>query len=308
MTVGLGLCVGGARKVFGRQERREGGDSCSSPPTLAASRMTGSPTPASTSSCGNTSRRPLLPRRAARPGRAGPPQDPRPVSHPRHSPWLLAAWPDVPTKFVLCTEDRFFPPSSCTASSPTASASPPTRSPPVIARRSAVRRNWSTCSPDTPLHKPVWNRDKAELLTCGLQVSGGSQEVRKIRWRWVRDSARVFVRVHALGCPVGCMRRALVRLVLVLPVLLAAAVLGAASAVSGLARRPRSGLALTQRTRPRSSCSRRTSPSLEVIRAYGPCRARAGMRGYPCWTAGYRLLPWPAGGPARGLSISTVGV
>jgi pimeloyl-ACP methyl ester carboxylesterase len=26
------------------------------------------------------------------------------------SPWPLAAWPDVPTKFVLCTEDRFFPP------------------------------------------------------------------------------------------------------------------------------------------------------------------------------------------------------
>jgi len=29
---------------------------------------------------------------------------------PGHSPWPLAAWPDVPTKFVLCTEDRFFPP------------------------------------------------------------------------------------------------------------------------------------------------------------------------------------------------------
>jgi pimeloyl-ACP methyl ester carboxylesterase len=26
------------------------------------------------------------------------------------SPWPLDAWPDVPTKFVLCTEDRFFPP------------------------------------------------------------------------------------------------------------------------------------------------------------------------------------------------------
>jgi pimeloyl-ACP methyl ester carboxylesterase len=26
------------------------------------------------------------------------------------SPWPLAEWPDVPTKFVLCTEDRFFPP------------------------------------------------------------------------------------------------------------------------------------------------------------------------------------------------------
>ena len=26
------------------------------------------------------------------------------------SPWPLDAWPNVPTKFVLCTEDRFFPP------------------------------------------------------------------------------------------------------------------------------------------------------------------------------------------------------
>lgn len=25
-------------------------------------------------------------------------------------PWPLDAWPDVPTTFVLCTEDRFFPP------------------------------------------------------------------------------------------------------------------------------------------------------------------------------------------------------
>ena len=27
-----------------------------------------------------------------------------------HSPWPLEAWPDVPTRLVLCTEDRFFPP------------------------------------------------------------------------------------------------------------------------------------------------------------------------------------------------------
>ena len=26
------------------------------------------------------------------------------------SPWPLNAWPNVPTRFVLCTEDRFFPP------------------------------------------------------------------------------------------------------------------------------------------------------------------------------------------------------
>jgi len=29
---------------------------------------------------------------------------------PGHAPWPLAVWPPVVTRFVLCTEDRFFPP------------------------------------------------------------------------------------------------------------------------------------------------------------------------------------------------------
>jgi pimeloyl-ACP methyl ester carboxylesterase len=29
---------------------------------------------------------------------------------PGRTPWPLDAWPPVPTRFVLCTEDRFFPP------------------------------------------------------------------------------------------------------------------------------------------------------------------------------------------------------
>lgn len=29
---------------------------------------------------------------------------------PMRSPWPLEAWPNVPTKFVLCNQDRFFPP------------------------------------------------------------------------------------------------------------------------------------------------------------------------------------------------------
>jgi len=28
---------------------------------------------------------------------------------PGRDPWPLSAWPDVPTRFVLCTQDRFFP-------------------------------------------------------------------------------------------------------------------------------------------------------------------------------------------------------
>jgi pimeloyl-ACP methyl ester carboxylesterase len=35
-------------------------------------------------------------------------------AHPSHAsmaaPWPLRAWPNVPTKFVLCSQDRFFPP------------------------------------------------------------------------------------------------------------------------------------------------------------------------------------------------------
>lgn len=29
---------------------------------------------------------------------------------PGRSPWPLESWPPVPTRFVLCSEDRFFPP------------------------------------------------------------------------------------------------------------------------------------------------------------------------------------------------------
>jgi pimeloyl-ACP methyl ester carboxylesterase len=28
---------------------------------------------------------------------------------PMGKPWPLAAWPDVPTRFLLCRDDRFFP-------------------------------------------------------------------------------------------------------------------------------------------------------------------------------------------------------
>ena len=47
------------------------------------------------------------------------------------------------------------------------------------------------------------------------------------------------------------------------PVLLVAAIPSAVAAVSGLAKRPRSGLALTRWTRPRSSCSEEDEPQLK---------------------------------------------
>jgi pimeloyl-ACP methyl ester carboxylesterase len=34
---------------------------------------------------------------------------PHPSEAAMAAPWPLAAWPDIPTKFVLCTEDRCFP-------------------------------------------------------------------------------------------------------------------------------------------------------------------------------------------------------
>jgi hypothetical protein len=75
---------------------------------------------------------------------------------------------------------------------------------------------------------------------------------------------------------------ALARVVLVLPVLLAAALPLAVAAVSGLVKRPRSGLALTQRTRPRSSCSEEDEPQpgRSVV------RESAYQERHSCWPAG----------------------
>jgi hypothetical protein len=69
---------------------------------------------------------------------------PEPVQSdtPFGQPWPLDAWPDVPTKFVLCRADRFFPPTSWGALSATASASHRTRSQVATCPRSASRRSW----------------------------------------------------------------------------------------------------------------------------------------------------------------------
>lgn len=32
------------------------------------------------------------------------------ADRPGQKPWPLESWPDVPTRYLLCTEDRFFPP------------------------------------------------------------------------------------------------------------------------------------------------------------------------------------------------------
>lgn len=33
-----------------------------------------------------------------------------PSAAAENAPWPLNSWPDVPTKFILCAQDRFFPP------------------------------------------------------------------------------------------------------------------------------------------------------------------------------------------------------
>ena len=62
-------------------------------------------------------------------------------------PWPLDSWPDVPTRFVLCTEDRFFPPDfmrKVVADQLTDRAEQGAR--PATVWRSAARTNSRTCS------------------------------------------------------------------------------------------------------------------------------------------------------------------
>ena len=91
----------GPRRVAGRlvgqhglQQRRTGGSS----PRWRPDRQPGPV-------------RQLLQRRTPGAGRGGHEQGTGPpFAGTSAAPWPLDAWPDVPTKFVLCTEDRFFPP------------------------------------------------------------------------------------------------------------------------------------------------------------------------------------------------------
>jgi hypothetical protein len=114
-------------------------------------------------------------------------------------------------------------------------------------------------------------------LTRRLQVGGGSQEVCQTAEGGVQDSAPASVRVQALGCTIG-LHGSTCCVVLVLPVLLVAAIPLAVAAVSGLAKRPRSGLALTRWTRLRSSCSEEDEPqlgsSVTLIRRERDCSMR----------------------------------
>lgn len=68
---------------------------------------------------------------------------------PGRQPWPLPAWPDVPTRFLLCRDDTASSrPSSCAGWRANASASPPTRSTAATASPSAAPPSWP----------PAWRR------------------------------------------------------------------------------------------------------------------------------------------------------
>ncbi|MEK8226527.1 alpha/beta hydrolase [Oerskovia sp. M15] len=54
--------------------------------------------------------RPVLPRRARRDQGEAMARERRQSGTPFEQPWPLTRWPDVPTTFLLCRQDRFFPP------------------------------------------------------------------------------------------------------------------------------------------------------------------------------------------------------
>src|SRR5215831_6486030 len=87
-------------------------------------------------------------------------------------------------------------------------------------------------------------------LACGDQA--------RLVWA-VRDGSAALLLDLPLAGAVAC----------ACPVLLAAAIPRTVAVVSGLAQRPRSGLALTRRTRLRSSEARRTSPAVFACTSTG---------------------------------------
>jgi pimeloyl-ACP methyl ester carboxylesterase len=69
-----------------------------------------------------------------------------------NSPWPLDALPPVPTRFVVCTEGRFFPTPFMRRLAGERLGIVPTRSRRATAWRSAARTSSPTCSTATPAH------------------------------------------------------------------------------------------------------------------------------------------------------------
>jgi pimeloyl-ACP methyl ester carboxylesterase len=65
-------------------------------------------------------------------------------------PWPLTAWPETPTRYLLCRDNRMFPPPGRAATPTNGSASRPTRSTAATTSPSAGRASWPSTSTLTP--------------------------------------------------------------------------------------------------------------------------------------------------------------
>ena len=74
-----------------------------------------------------------------------------------HTPWPLAAWPAVPTRFVLCGEDRFFPPHFMRR---------------VVAERLAIEPDEITAGHCVALSRPKELADMLIGYTTALRAAG----------------------------------------------------------------------------------------------------------------------------------------
>ncbi len=97
----------------------------------------------------------------ARAGDHAGPQAGKPMSEP----YPLERWPDVPTRFVLSRDDRFFPADWQRGVVADRLGIEPARSMAATARRSAARRSWSSCSRRCA---PVTRRGPADRRRLGL--------------------------------------------------------------------------------------------------------------------------------------------
>lgn len=69
-------------------------------------------------------------------------------------PWPLSAWPDIPTRYILCTEDRFFPPALLRR---------------VVAERLGIEPDEVAGSHCAPLSRPA---EIADLLSGYASAAG----------------------------------------------------------------------------------------------------------------------------------------
>ena len=91
----------------------------------------------------------------------------RPGDKPLEEPWPLEAWPDVPTRYLLCRDDRMFRPSGRDGTPGSASASRPTRWTAGTTSCSASRA--SSRSGSSPTYRARRNSPKAARAGSGLR-------------------------------------------------------------------------------------------------------------------------------------------